>query len=341
MSSGSAAAAPTPPGDNMETDDTTNASSDGPTTTGAGGRSRSASKRPGNANAAPKGGASKGGGGGTNQGPPKKKRAMYEYRLNLWDFRDGTKKPISLADWRVMNIQLCKAAALKLRKQGPPNGGVGQKHWQEHSDGTKKTSLLPETERFGHTVIRFSTADAQNWFEPLVGAVLGTAQDGRQIQLAPERENEDGKARYVFSLPEADFTAYGESKGEREDVLKLLIFGATGMATKESLDLANRECPIYSSFLFQERNKDDMWKMGMKFPFQAEERMDSLMGGETFSVLPTAITNVRVLKKQNSKEMEKKLIQMKMASQDPSHTRSQSTDAKGSGAAAAAEEGEK
>ena len=244
---------------------------------------------------------------------------MYDFKLSLWDYRDGQKKPISLADWRIMNVQICVAAAQKLKDHGPPQGGVGQKHWQEHSDGTKKTSELPDNERFGHAVIRFSTVDAQNWYEAVASSVLGTAQDGTTIKLSSERESDDGRARYVFSLPEADFKAFGNTKEEREDVLKFLIYGATGMAYfQESLIKLNAECAVYSSFLFEEKNRDNMWKMGIKFPFEMESTMDSYLKGEKFGILPTAITGVRVLKKQTSKAMDKKLSQIKMSARNPS-----------------------
>ena len=213
-----------------------------------------------------------------------------------------------------MNIQLCVAAAQKLTNHGPPKGGVGQKHWQEHSDGTKKTSELPDTERFGHTVIRFSTVDAQHWYEPLISSVLGTAQDGRAIQLSTEKESEDGRARYIFSLPEADFNAFGNSKEERENIIKRAVFAVGTAQSAEDYDKINEECSIYSSFLFQERNRDNMWKIGIKIPIELETQLDAHLNGEKFGIIPTAIIGVRVLKKQNSKTLEEQLSQMKMES---------------------------
>lgn len=238
---------------------------------------------------------------------------MYEYKLNLWDFRDGQKKPISLSDWRIMNAQICTAAVLKLKNQGPPCGGVGQKHWQEHSDGTIKTSKLSDSERFGHVVIRFSTLEAQNWYDAITSTVLGTAQDGKKIQITSEIEAKDGRARYVFSVQEADFTAFGSTHEEREDTLKLLIFSGSGLAnsksSKEDLDAINAKTSIYSSFVFQEKNRqeknrqrEDLRKMGMKFPFEYETQLDTILQGENFGVLSTSITPVRVLKKEDSKE---------------------------------------
>ena len=250
-----------------------------------------------------------------NSGPPnkKKKRVMYDYKMNLWDRRDGEKKPITLDNWRIMNVLLCEAAARKLRKDGPPKGGIGQKHWQEHSDGTRKTSELPETERIGHTVIRFSTMEAQNWYQPVVDSVLGTAQDGSSIKFATEVETKDGRARYVISLPAADFTAFGNTKEEREATLMASMFGAL----EESVDYGDNDdediCRIYSSFLFQDKSREDMWKMGVKFPTLLETKMDAILRGEKFGILPSAITSIRVLKKQNSTMEEDRINRISQA----------------------------
>ena len=170
----------------------------------------------------------KGGNKGGNGPPSKKKRVLYDYKINIWNGQGAVKEPISLADWRIMNVQLCAAAAGKMRSCGPPKGGVGQKHWMEHSDGTKKTSELPDTQRMGHTVIRFSTIEAQDWYKPLVEMVLGIAQDGKPIKLITEIEEDDGRARYVFSLPAADFHAFGKTKAEREELLVDSVLAATG-----------------------------------------------------------------------------------------------------------------
>ena len=264
------------------------------------GRSRSTNKRPGPPKA--------------NSGPPnkKKKRVMYDYKLNLWDRRDGEKKPITLANWRIMNVLLCEAAARKLREDGPPKGGIGQKHWQEHSDGTRKTSELPETERIGHTVIRFSTMEAQSWYQPVVDSVLGTAQDGSSIKFATEVETKDGRARYVISLHAADFTAFGNTKEEREGTLMESISGAL----EEIVDYGNKDedcCQIYSSFLFQDKPREDMWKIGVKFPTLLETKMDAVLRGEKFGILPTAITSIRVLKKQNSTMEEDRINRISQA----------------------------
>ena len=239
-------------------------------------------------------------------GPPKKKkRVFYDFKINIWNrqLEGDLRDPISLADWRIMNTQLCTAAASKVRSCGPPNGGVGQKHWQEHSDGTKKTSELPDTQRFGHTVIRFSTLEAQEWYQPLVDSVLGIAQDGRAIKLTTEVEQDDDRARYVFSLPAVDFHAFGKTKEEREVLLKDLILAALdpeiiniGVTTM----IEPKDCQVYSSFLHQERNKEDMWKIGMKFPTLLETKLDAILQGEKFGILPSAITGLRVLKKQSS-----------------------------------------
>lgn len=254
----------------------------------------------------------------------KKKRVMYDYKLNLWDWQDGERKPISLSNWRIMNVLICEAATRKLVEHGPLNGGVGQKHWQEHSDGTRKTSELPDSERFGHTVIRFSTKEAQDWYEPLVDSVLGTAQDSSEIKLTTEVEANDGRARYVVSLPAADFKAFGNTKRGREITLRTLILAALGESTddgEEDQDL----CHIYSSFLFQEKVREDMWKIGIKFPTVLETKMDATLRGEKFGILPTAITSVRVLKKQNSSTEEEKISQaLKKTELEPSRSPSRS-----------------
>ena len=197
-----------------------------------------------------------------------------------------------------MNVQLCVAAAAKMRSSGPPSGGVGQKHWMEHSDGTKKTSELPDTERLGHTVIRFSTIEAQEWYKPLVDSVLGIAQDGQPIKLATEVEEDDGRARYVFSLPAADFHAFGNNKAEREELLVDSILAASGA---ERAIIGPKDVPLYSSFLHEEKSGAEMWKCGMKIPALLESQLDALLQGEKFGILPTAITSMRVLKKQDSK----------------------------------------
>ena len=44
-----------------------------------------------------------------------------------------------------------------------------------------------------------------------------------------------------------------------------------------------------------------LWKMGMRFPSEVEAKLDSILKGEKFGILPTAATNVRVLKKEPSK----------------------------------------
>ena len=277
-------------------------------------RSRAAAKRQ-TANSGP-----------SSSGPlnKKKKRVMYNYKLNLWDRRDGERTPISLSNWRIMNVLICEAATRKLVEHGPLNGGVGQKHWQEHSDGTRKTSELPDSERFGHTVIRFSTKEAQDWYEPLVDSVLGTAQDSSEIKLTTEVEANDGRARYVVSLPAADFKAFGNTKRGREITLRTLILAALGESTddgEEDQDL----CHIYSSFLFQEKVREDMWKIGIKFPTVLETKMDATLRGEKFGILPTAITSVRVLKKQNSSTEEEKISQaLKKTELEPSRSPSRS-----------------
>ena len=279
-------------------------------------RGRSASKRPG------------GNGKDGNSGPPnKKKRAFYTFKLNIYQGTSGSnqkeKLPISLPAWRVMNGKLCAAAAAKYRSDGPPKGGVGQKHWQEHSDGTRKTSELPEEERFGHAVIRFSTAEAMEWYRPLIWAVDGTTQDGTIITLKEEDESDDDRARYVCSLPAADFKQFGNTKEEAETLLRTVIIDAIGI--RNGSDLA-RNCEYYSSFLFQEKGKDDLWKAGLKLPPQVEAMLDTILMGEKFGILPTAITSVRVLKKQNSLSVEKRLAgqvaKMAVGTQD----RSDSTD---------------
>ena len=268
------------------------------------GRSRAGTKRHG-ANTSKQ----KGQSGGVNSGPPnKKKRVMYDFKINLWDRTDGEKKPISLSNWRIMNVLLCEAAAKKLRADGPPRGGIGQKHWQEHSDGTRKTSELPDSERIGHVVIRFSTMEAQEWFQPLADNVLGTTQDGTVIELSTEVEVKDGKARYVLSLPAADFTAFGDTKKEREDTITTSILAAMEELSDDGDDDAER-CQIYSSFLFQDKPREDMWKIGVKFPTLLETKMDSILRGEKFGILPTAIASVRVLKKQNSTTVEEEISQ--------------------------------
>ena len=257
-------------------------------------------------------------------GPPKKKtRVFYDYKINIWNKQGDLKSPISLAHWRIMNVKLCTAAARKMVSSGPPKGGVGQKHWQEHSDGTKKTSELPDEQRFGHTVIRFSTIEAQEWYQPLVDQVLGTAQNGQPIQLITETEGDDDRARYVFSLPAADFQAFGKIKEEREDVLKSCILAAIE-SPKELF--SHEDCPFYSSFLHQEKNKEDMWKAGMKFPTLLETKLDALLQGEKFGILPTGITGLRVLKKQGSGTKEERISRQLKKTNIGTHQRAGSTD---------------
>ena len=246
---------------------------------------------------------------GENGPKNKKKRVLYDYKINIWNGQGALKEPISLADWRIMNTQLCVAAANKMRSSGPPKGGVGQKHWMEHSDGTRKTSELPDSHRLGHTVIRFSTIEAQEWYRPLVDTVLGIAQDGKPIKLTTEVEEDDGRARYVFSLPAADFHAFGKSKGEREELLVDSILAATGA---ERAIIGHKDVPLYSSFLHEEKNGQEMWKCGMKFPALLETQLDAIMQGEKFGILPTAITSIRVLKKQNSSTGEARISRAMM-----------------------------
>ena len=176
----------------------------------------------------------------------------------------------------------------------------------------------------GHTVIRFSTIEAQEWYRPLVDSVLGIAQDGKPIKLTTEIEEDDGRARYVFSLPAADFHAFGKTKGEREELLVDSILAATGA---ERAIIGHKEVPLYSSFLHEEKNGQEMWKCGMKFPALLETKLDAILQGEKFGILPTAITSIRVLKKQSSGSGEARISRamMKTSIAGPSQ-RSGSTD---------------
>ena len=110
------------------------------------------------------------------------KPASAELKIEIWECQNT---PLSLHNWRLMNEKLRLATNAKAGEEGLPNGDIGQPHWVEHTQtltvsqrqGTftqkiTKTSELPEPQRFGHVIIKFSTVEAQEWYRPLVDAVL-------------------------------------------------------------------------------------------------------------------------------------------------------------------------
>ena len=62
------------------------------------------------------------------------------FKIKIWNCKGCKNVPISLHDWNTMKERLQLAAETKVREEGLPKGDIGQGHWQEHSDGTTKTS---------------------------------------------------------------------------------------------------------------------------------------------------------------------------------------------------------
>ena len=126
-----------------------------------------------------------------------------KFKISIWNEKGTNKRvPISLHDWNTMKERLSLSAETKVREEGMPRGDIGQGHWAEHNDGTTKTSELPDEQRFGHIVITFSTLEAQQWYRPLVDAVLKDFEFTIAANdILNEDEDDDGANSTATMLP--------------------------------------------------------------------------------------------------------------------------------------------
>ena len=241
-------------------------------------------------------------------GSTKRPRQNHPYKIEIWHKKEGKRAPISLEDWRQMDTLLCISAAEKVRKEGPPSkGGMGLKNWTQHTHpGSDKASQLPEEERYGHAILRFSTLNAQEWYRPLVEAALGTDRDGELMQLSLEADSDDSRARYSGSVLYREFTTLGDSEEERNDLLLRIIMSAIDepYAVDEP-----QKCEIFGGRLLRSEEKDNLWSVTFKVPKLVETALDNILLGQRYGILPTAICPVRFLKQKNAETTEEKLIE--------------------------------
>ena len=244
----------------------------------------------------------------SSTGPPNKKtKANHPFKMEVWEQdKDGRKAPLSLANWKQMNKRLVFAAANKVRADGPPRGGIGMKHWLQHTyPGSEKAMELPEDKRLGHTVLRFSTLEDQEWFRPLVREVLGKDLLGGEVSLAVDVESDDDRARYSVTLTADDFMELGQDTEEREALILDLVLYAIGIV-KDSPDGKSSE--INSSRIIKTEGKEDQWTLALRLPLTVEAMLDTILMGQRFGFLPTAIGPMRVFKQSKNKSAEEALI---------------------------------
>ena len=241
-----------------------------------------------------------------NQGSSKRPRQNHPYKIEIWQRKEGKKAPISLYAWRQMDTLLCISAAEKVRKEGPPTGGIGLKNWTQHTHpGSDKASQLSSEDRFGHAIIRFSSLNAQEWYRPLVEAALGTDQDGEMMQLSLDAESDDSRARYTGSVLYREFTTFGENEEERCALLLRIILAAID----EPYAADEQKSEVFGGRLLRSEDKENLWSLTFKFPPVVETALDNILLGEKYGILPTAICPVRFLKQRKSETPEQKLIE--------------------------------
>ena len=264
-------------------------------------------------------------------GPPQKKtKANHPFKMEVWaQDKDGKKVPLSLANWRQVNKLLCFSAASKARAAGPPpRGGMGMKHWLQHTyPGSDKASELPEDKRLGHTVLRFSTLEALEWYRPLVTEVLGKDLHGKDVSLAVDVESDDERARYSVTLPADDYMELGEEDEDRDAFILDLVLWAIGIL-KDSPDA--KSCKIHSSRVIKTEGKEDQWTVALRLPLTVEAMIDNTLMGQRFGFLPTAIGPMKVLKQAKGKTGEEALIRSTQ-SMDVNGTKRQRESPNGAG----------
>ena len=222
--------------------------------------------------------------------------------MEIWKKSDTKKAAISLATWQLMDTLLCSAAANKVRTKGPPKGGIGMKNWIQHTHpGSDQSSKLQPEERFGHAILRFSTIEAQEWYRPLVEAASGADDDGNLMKLDLDAESDDDRARYSASLLNSNLITFGETEEKRTELLLEIILAAIGGGKTE-------DCDTLPSRIIHTEGKDDLWSIGIKFPPAVETRLDEILLGQRYGVLPTAICPVRFLKQRGNVSEEEKLV---------------------------------
>ena len=233
----------------------------------------------------------------------KRPRQNAPYKIEVWHKAEGKNAPLSLASWKQMNTLLCANAATKVRNEGPPVGGIGIKNFVQHTHpGSEKASELPNEERKGHAVLRFSTLAAQEWYRPLITEVLGHDQDGNLMKLALEAESDDDRARYTASLPKYEYESIGNTDEERQDSLISIILAAIGVGKQE-------DCDISPPRILTAEGKEDLWSIALKLPPTVEVALDKILLNQRYGTLPTAICPVKVLKQKRTTTAEERIIE--------------------------------
>ena len=232
-------------------------------------------------------------------GKQKKNRPNHPFKIEIWQQdKDGEKAPISLSTWQQMNALLCTEAAKKIRSSGPPEGGMGVKNWLQHTHpGSEQASLLPANERFGHTVLRFSSLSAQEWYRPLVDMVQGKDNTGNQVHLVQEVDSDDLRAKYSATVAYLDYETFGDNQKQRDAFFYEIIMYAIGI---NKSNILMEECGIASSRVIKQEGKPLQWSLGLKLVPMAESRLDKIILDERFGILPTALCPVKILKQKNT-----------------------------------------
>ena len=240
----------------------------------------------------------------------KKPRPNHPYKSEIWQRSpDGEKTPISLAMWQQMNAMLCTEAAKKVRKSGPPEGGIGVKNWLQHTHaGSEEASKLPANERFGHVVLRFSTISAQEWFRPLIDMVLGKDNTGGEVHLMQEVDLDDDRARYTATVPLLEHETFGDNFPERDSFLFDIILYALGIKKNDPI---RKGCSTFETRTYQSQDPNKPYQaaysLGVKLPAELEAALDRIILGQRFGILPTALCAVKIFKQKKSMTPEERL----------------------------------
>ena len=178
------------------------------------------------------------------------------------------------------------------------------KNWIQHTHpGSEKASGLPAEERYGHTIIRFSTHEAQEWYRPLVDAVLGTDEDGELMKLSLDAESDDARARYTGSVLSYEYTSLGDTEEERNMFLLKVILSAINEPYEE------QPSEISGGRMLSTAGKEDLWSVNLRFPSLTETALDTILLNQRYGILPTAVCPVRLLKSKKSETPEEKLVE--------------------------------
>ena len=190
----------------------------------------------------------------------KRPKQNHPYKIEVWLRKQGKKEPISLASWKKMDTLLCIAAADKVRKLGPPKGGIGMKNWLQHTHpGSDKATQLHPSRRLGHAIIRFSTFEAQEWYRPLVEEALGTDDEGEMMQLSLDAESDDARAKYTGSVLRYEFITLGDTDEQRNALLLKLILSAINEPYEE------QESEIFNGRILSTEGREDLWTINLSF----------------------------------------------------------------------------